>query len=188
MFIYLSLLSVACSVYASWSLFRRLWIVGFARIQVGGRNFGLPSRDSPAPGLSGPEHPRDLYSYHLGESKRSDGQAQHKKVKCTILQKTSMPRNYPCNNCRYFPVWIGYDSYSQCNNCGYNCTSCLGTAISHCVTLTSQSPALTIGDLSIKVIHRYFDVRLTLGDGALQMLLYLWQELWSEEKGNKRSL
>lgn len=84
-----------------------------------------------------------------------------------------MPRNYPCNNCRYFPVWIGYDSYSQCNNCGYNCTSCLGTAISHCVTLTSQSPALTIGDLSIKVIHRYFDVRLTLGDGALQMLLYL---------------
>lgn len=38
-------------------------------------------------------------------------------------------------------------------------------------THTSQLLALTIGDLSIKIIQGHFDVWLTLGDGAFQMLL-----------------
>lgn len=41
-----------------------------------------------------------------------------------------------------------------------------------CVTVlvcqqTSQSSALAVGDLAVKLIHRDFNVRLTLGDGAL---------------------
>lgn len=42
---------------------------------------------------------------------------------------------------------------------------------------TSQRSALTIRDLSVKLINGHFDVRLTLGDGALQMLLNVRQEL-----------
>lgn len=41
----------------------------------------------------------------------------------------------------------------------------------HEQTHTSQRPALTIRDLSVKLIHRYFNVGFTLGDGALQVLL-----------------
>lgn len=39
------------------------------------------------------------------------------------------------------------------------------------VQRTSQSSALAVGDLPVKLIHGDFDVRLTLGDGALQVLL-----------------
>lgn len=57
------------------------------------------------------------------------------------------------------------------------CTTCLRTVISHSSTHTSRRPALTIGDLSVKVINGHFDVWLTLGDGALEMLLNFRQEL-----------
>lgn len=32
---------------------------------------------------------------------------------------------------------------------------------------TSQSSALAVGDLAVKLVHGDFDVRFTLGDGAL---------------------
>lgn len=42
---------------------------------------------------------------------------------------------------------------------------------------TSQSSALAVGDLAVKLIHRDFDVWLTLGDGALQVLFDVRQQL-----------
>lgn len=55
---------------------------------------------------------------------------------------------------------------------------CLGLLCGgHEQTHTSQSSALTIRDLSVKLINGYFNVWFTLGDGALQVLLNVRQEL-----------
>lgn len=49
--------------------------------------------------------------------------------------------------------------------------------VCHILQRTSQSSALAIGDLAVKLIHRDFNVWLTLGDGALQVLLDVRQQL-----------
>jgi len=155
-----SLISLSqCSLQrcVPWGPFRRLWKAGLACKPGGGRKIGLLSRGLPAPWPSGPEHPRDPCSYRLSKSNRCVGQVQHASSKLTANPWTSY---------RYFwwlkcvvealwwfikPVWLQY--------------AC--TQWSLYSTHTSRSLALTIGDLSIEIIKGYFDVWLTLGDGAL---------------------
>lgn len=48
-----------------------------------------------------------------------------------------------------------------------NQTKCVAVLVCHVMQQTSQSSALAVGDLAVKLIHRDFNVRLTLGDGAL---------------------
>lgn len=64
--IFLYSLSTAYNVMLVGEVFRKLWKADAACIPDGGRNSGLLSQDSPAPGLSGPEHLHDPCNYHLG--------------------------------------------------------------------------------------------------------------------------